>query len=226
LGHDSCAIQYEPAPFAFLSSVTQLGTLDHFGDFVMAGRIETEGLFLVRTKGDVCDPVVERIVESDVTGPVSLTEVRSSLPGVPRGTVAIAGTARASEHAPDDMFLLTLSPAALKPISGHLMGDHSTQAMVDSRFAAALSVLALRDGFAVTGETTIGPIFDDDQDLYLVKTDAQGETPCNVPWKTEDRRVRLKTSKVAIPSANAQFGSVAHTDFTSEDLDANRDACE
>jgi len=225
-GPRGCAVQYEPATVAIFSAVIELTSPGHEGDFVLAGRIEESGALLLRTAADVCQPVVGRIIEAQVTATTEIAEVMASLPGVPRGTLAVAGTVRVNPQAPHDGYLLTLSPSDLKPLSAHVFGDHSPQATSDSRFAIVRSVLPLSDGFAITGDTTIGSIFEDDMDLYVVKTDSEGQTPCDVAWDPGHRRTQVKIELLELPSSSADLGTVPHTDITVEDEDASRDACE
>lgn len=220
-----CAVQYEPATVAIFSAVTELTSPGVAGGFVLAGRIEGRGALLVRTEADVCRPVIERIIEADTTATTEIVEVTTALPGVPAGTLAVAGTVTVGAQAPDDGFLLTVSPASLRLRSAHVMGDHAP-ASIDSRFAIVRSVLPLADGFAVTGDTTIGPIFGDDMDLYVVKTDAQGQTPCDVPWAPGHGRIHVPTTPLKLSSASAARGSVAQEPILVEDTDASRDACE
>jgi hypothetical protein len=219
-----CALQYEPAAVALFSSVIELTSPGLAGSFVLAGRIEGTGALLVRTEADVCRPVIERLVAGDTTGATEVVEVTAPLPGVPAGTLAVAGTVRDAQ-APDDGYLMTVSASGLKLRSAHVIGDHAP-ANIDSRFAIVRSVLPLSDGFAVTGDTTIGPIFGDDMDLYVVKTDAQGETPCDVPWSPAHGRISVPTTPLTLPSAVAGLGSVPQTHIVVEDTDAGRDACE
>src|SRR4029450_5122455 len=116
---------------------------------------------------------------------------------------------------------LTASPATLEPLSAHLLGDHAP-ANIDSRYALIRSVLALTDGFAVTGDPTIGPIFGDDMDLYVMKTDAQGQTPCDEVWTLSHQPITLPTSPVTLATARADLGTPAHHDIVVSDLAPHR----
>jgi len=154
-----CDVEFQ-APGSLLA-VTQLSSSGEAGDLLLAGRIlQSNGnaTFLVRADAETCRPVVERLIAGNETVPVAIAELRHSLPGAPRGSLAVVGETHVGPTAPSVLYLQTISPTTLAPLSaGHLFGDHSTHVTVDTRLGSPGGVVPMADGFAVTATAPSGP---------------------------------------------------------------------
>jgi hypothetical protein len=225
-----CDMEYQAQ--GSLLNVAQLGASAQAGDLILSGRIlqpDGNATLLVRADGETCQPVVERLIGGNETVPAALAELKHPLPGAPRGSLAVVGETHVGPTAPSVIYLQTISPTTLRPLSaGHLFGDHSTQVTVDTRLVSPGGVVPLSDGFAVTGDSSIGPLDADenDNDLYVIKTDARGGTACDAPWRPQHRRVGIPTAPLRASVTPAGLGDEARTDVTVEERSAGRNACE
>ena len=170
-------------------SVIELTASAHAGTLVMVGSTSTTAsssdLYLVRTAANPCVGIVQRRAGDPAAGPLGdeaafdVREVLKALPIAPVGTLVLTGRAGRPATTRSEAFLHTARPdsLALLPGTGRLYGDHG------AGFESASALIPFSNGFVLAGVS--GSDFEgvgDKRDVYLVGTDGDGKTGCELLW--------------------------------------------
>jgi hypothetical protein len=222
-GAGHCAVDYRVQ--GWFLALTELQTAPHTGEFVVGGYLAFDGgAFVVRTGANACTPLAEAGFRG--VQPTAIEEVHQALPDVPAGSLAIAGTGRVgAAGSPTDALLLTLTPRTLTPLTGRLFGDHSKVMTLGTDEEAPNSIVPLSDGFILGGDSQVVDINFDSADLYVVRTNDQGHTGCDLTWKPRCTRPSIGTRAARFRALRAGLTQTALTGFTIADQTEYREPC-
>jgi hypothetical protein len=146
--------------------------------------------FAVKTAPNLNLVLAERLIGDGLAGPgeegfTDVVEIGAPNAYATPGQLAVTGFAQSGPNL--DLLLLALDTATLLPLpgSGRLMGDHKLGEERGTALAQVLANAALGRGagFYLNGFNRSDPAgVGDPEDMYLVKTDASGFTPCATTW--------------------------------------------
>jgi hypothetical protein len=166
--------------------IVLVGSIAHAGN-------PTEG-YVAKTRPNLSNLLVERVIGDGfgglgTEGFADVQEIFAPTSYGSAGNLVVAGYATISGS--QDMALLALSAASLTPVygTGRLFGDHAGG---EERATALSQVLADAEksrwaGFYVNGFTRSDPAqVTDPEDMFLIKTDASGNTTCSLLWAPGD----------------------------------------
>jgi hypothetical protein len=190
-----CVAHYGDANTQRFEAVAELRlTTSVLGHLVFGGvnnsAATSNDIYLVRTLANPCVPQQQQRIGDPTTGALGdewlfgLTEVSAAMPSpniAPLGSLALTGFAGdASTPARDnDAFLVVADPITLIPAPGsaRLYGDFA------ARHDVGVSIVQHSAGFTIAGATEADPqSVGDPLDLYLIHTDPNGQTTCDVSW--------------------------------------------
>jgi hypothetical protein len=172
-------------------SVVELQTAPFAGNLVMVGATRSAAnaadIWAVRTAPAISTVFVQRRLGAAATDPLGeevaldVNEVTNPMPLFAAGRLALTGHAGRPGTPADDAFLLVLGQGSLAPLpgSGELFGDHG------ARRDWGVSIEDHPKGFIIAGfsdSNLEGASPADVRDLYLVNTDAAGQTTCSKDW--------------------------------------------
>lgn len=176
-----------PQRFEAVAELRYSSTLP--SQLVMAGvtssSTSSNDVFVVRTQPNPCVVLQQRRIGAGSAGPLGdeyafdIEEVASPLGIAAVGRLALTGYAgqAATSVLDNDAFLLVADPTTLAPTAGRLYGDHA------ARQEIGMSLFPHATGVIIAGLDDADPqIVGDPRDLYLVDTDTNGKTSCEIAW--------------------------------------------
>ena len=146
--------------------------------------------FAVKTGPNLNLVLAERLIGDGLAGLgeeglTDVVEIESPSAYATPGQLAVTGFAQSGPNL--DLVLLALDTGTLLPIpgTGRLMGDHNVGEERGTALAQVLanSVIGRTAGFYLNGFNRSDPAgVGDPEDMYLVKTNGSGFTPCATDW--------------------------------------------
>lgn len=175
-----------PASDVF-QSVIELRTAPLTQNLAFVGSTNTAAgvpndVYLVRTGPNVCAGALQRSIGATaaIEDGFDLRELSAPLTLGPVGTLVLTGSAGALSPQ-FDATLIAANPASLVPLAGtgRQYGDHATLREVGISLAQHPTGIVIA---GVSDSNLEGAAPADARDLYLVNTNAAGDTNCSVPW--------------------------------------------
>jgi hypothetical protein len=165
---------------SMFEAVTELRSGPHAGDLVMVGtNFLGATMLLVRTAPSPCLARQETYPQTsigEVGWAFAVREVPAGVPGMPKGTVAVAGRVKPGGAPNSRAFLLLATPNELSPIAGHLYaGGYQWQETYASGIAFANGQLVLAGSRRDLNRGGVS-------DVYRVDVGADGRTSCSERW--------------------------------------------
>lgn len=214
-------------------AIEELTSNYEWGNLVFAGStsgLGVEDIYLVKTTNNPCQMLAQNTV-NHVTGSaeVALGIVESWTPGMPFcpiGELAVVGRTRIDCSNPDptgpythdEALLLHVIPATLTAVTGKHFG--SQMGCVRSEvFYSVMDVGQSDPGFIMCGSTADNPGLitpwptPDPSNLYLVKTDGNGETGCEEEWNFTQQNPGWEAFCINAVRANPLTSQVANAIF-------------
>jgi hypothetical protein len=147
--------------------------------------------FAVKTGPNLNLVLAERLIGDGAAGPseegfMDVVEIGAPSAYAIPGDLAVTGFAQSGPNL--DLTLLALNTGTLLPVAGtgRLMGDHGIGEERGTALAQVLANAAIgrNAGFYLNGFNRSDPAgVGDPEDMYLIKTNALGYTPCATPWE-------------------------------------------
>ena len=190
-----CAATYGGVDREEFQAVVELDLPILKGMLAYAGSTHTSvgaprDIYVAQSEVSPCLPIQQRRLGNPGGDPLGnefaldILEQRTQLPLAPFGSLLITGGAGQMGTYAYDAFLLALQPTLLLevPGSGRLYGDHADGYEVGQSLAET-SLTAFAGGVVIAGSSRSD--FEgngDPSDSYLIRTNANGETGCNIPF--------------------------------------------
>jgi hypothetical protein len=169
-------------------SVIELRTAPLSQNLVFVGSTNTSSaapndVYLVRTGPNPCAGAFQRSIGTTANDDLGfdLRELSPALALGPIGTLVLTGSTGVPASTQVDATLIAANPGTLVPLAGtgRQFGDHATLREV------GISLAQQPTGIVISGlsdSNLEGAAPADPRDLYLISTDAAGNTTCQVPW--------------------------------------------
>jgi hypothetical protein len=188
---NACAAIYGGPDTDRFTSVVESRAGGTIGNLVFAGTSTAAGtandIFVVRSQPNPCNALAQRRIGA-AAGAASIddetaADVKQLAVGLgigPLGSFILTGAAGKSGTTSYDAHLLSLNSGTLVPLTGRLFGDHLTRR--DSG-TSIFDMSTIAPGVFISGTSEsdfqgVGDL----RDLYLIRTDATGNTMCQVGW--------------------------------------------
>lgn len=190
-GAPQCMAHHGGGASDVYTSVVQLQTPPNAGQFAMVGITTNtanwqDDIWVVR--GNPCGIFAQtRIGNGGAVTTEGALDVREVLGFAPNnvgiGDLALTGYHGNAMNGPFDAYLLFVRVGNLAPLFGNLFGDHLLRNEIGVSLAQTPANGPQAQGFVVAGlSETDWDGFGDPRDLYLVITDNNGNTNCDVGW--------------------------------------------
>ena len=162
------------------------------GNIAEAGK-PTEG-YAAKTGPNLTNLLAERVIGDGFAGPgtegfADVQEIVVPTNYGSAGNLVVAGYATINGNQDVAMLALNAGPLTPVPGTGRLFGDHAGGEERGTALSQVLAdpAIARQPGFYINGFTRSDPArVGDPEDMYLIKTNATGQTDCSLDWNPGD----------------------------------------
>jgi hypothetical protein len=145
---------------------------------------QANDIYLVRSQPNPCASLAQRRIGAPATSvlgdesPADLRQLQSAMAIAPQGALALTGSVGRIGTSAYEAFLLPVDVTTLFPAAGRLFGDHAgrrDQGTSLFQVPAPAAPGFVLSGFSDSDFQGVG----DARDMYLIRTDGNGNTSCN-----------------------------------------------
>ena len=190
-GGNTCAASYGGPDTDRFTGVVESRVGATAGQLLFSGSsfsaAQANDIYLVRAQPNPCVSITQRRIGSPATSALGdesaadMKQLTAPMGVGPAGALVLTGSVGASGTNAFDAFLLSVDVTTLIPITGRRYGDHAARR--DQGLSLFEVPAAFGPGIVISGVSDSDfQAVGDPRDLYLVRTDTNGNTSCNAPF--------------------------------------------
>jgi hypothetical protein len=188
-GGNTCAAIYGGPDTDRFTAVVESRVGATAGQLLFSGSsfstAQANDIYLVRAQANPCVSLGQRRIGALATSalgdesPADIKQLTAATGMGPAGALVLTGSAGAIGSNAYDAFLLSVDVTSLIPMLGRRYGDHAARR--DQGLSLSEVPAAFGPGFVISGSSDSDfQAVGDARDLYLIRTDTNGNTTCNL----------------------------------------------